>query len=154
MREIKFRAWVKAVRRQAVSPFMQYFTLEDVRSDGFNNQGIKTAKYEWLADLEDCEIMQYTGLKDKNGREIYEGDILQTTRFNWKELGHPSHKTNLTNICYVFWDEERLAFRADGKFKGGGGFGWGFPIADDRADKTEIEVIGDIYSSPELMEVG
>ena len=95
--------------------------------------------------------LQYTGLKDKQGKEIYEGDILRVTRFNWKELGHPAHRTNLTNICYVFWDEERLAFRADGKFKGGGGFGWGFPIADDRADKTEIEVIGNIYENADKL---
>ncbi len=145
MREIKFRYTCK---RDNGHVFSRIFTLEQIESSEVRQwwELNHVGNYKLYKD-------QYTGLKDKQGKEIYEGDILRVTRFNWKELGHPAHRTNLTNICYVFWDEERLAFRADGKFKGGGGFGWGFPIADDRADKTEIEVIGNIYENPALLEV-
>ena len=57
MREIKFRAW-DAEAREMLGPFASGCELA---GDGFDS--------EWI-------LMQYTGLKDKNGREIYEGDIL------------------------------------------------------------------------------
>lgn len=132
MRPIKFRAWDR-LNREMIG--------------GQNIYPLTKATYH-LADADVIELMQYTGLKDKNGKEIYEGDILRHIGFNWKQVGHPANKTNLTHICRVWWDKERLAFRADGKFEGGGGFGWGFPLKDDRADKTEVEVIGNIYENP------
>lgn len=97
------------------------------------------------------ESQLYLGKHDSKGQAIYEGDILKYTRFNWKQPDHPSHKGDLTHICWVWWDEESCAFRVDGKFKGGGGFGWGFPLDDDRADRVEKEVIGNIKENPEIV---
>ena len=57
MREIKFRAWLLNEKR------MHYI-------DGFYDPVMS------YNDEETCIIMQYTGLEDKNGKEIYEGDIL------------------------------------------------------------------------------
>ena len=59
-REIKFRAWETRYDK----PRMIY-------SDEFSNETF------WAVAEYDCEIMQYTGLKDKNGKEIYEGDIVK-----------------------------------------------------------------------------
>lgn len=64
MREIKFRAWHKKLK--------QVLTDKDWHHYGPVLVGGKI-------ESDDHEIMQYTGLKDKLGKEIYEGDILEAT---------------------------------------------------------------------------
>lgn len=58
MREIKFRVW------DNIDYMSQPFTLNDVMLGK-------------IAFTEDCPVMQYTGLKDWKGKEIYEGDICE-----------------------------------------------------------------------------
>ena len=61
MRDIKFRAWDKKFKKMVGLKGVQDFF--SIRSDG-------------LPSNDNYELMQYTGLKDKNGKEIYEGDIV------------------------------------------------------------------------------
>lgn len=112
------------------------------------------------SDMSDCPFLknyrviarrQYTGLKDKHGKEIYEGDILRYIRYNWKCYEHPKDGTDVVSQCSVFWSEEHRAFRDVGRFETGGGWEGYLHFKDERADKNEIEIIGNIYENPELL---
>jgi len=91
--------------------------------------------------------LQYTGLKDKQGKEIYEGDFLKYTRFGWRCLGHPKHDTDLVTHYEVRWNDEYHAFSVENKSMSGC-----LTFNDSRARKNEIEVIGNIYENKELLE--
>jgi uncharacterized phage protein (TIGR01671 family) len=66
MREIKFRAWDG--RKMNYNPFI---------SDGSDGGETSSVYINVAIACNDEELMQYTGLKDKNGKEIYEGDIIR-----------------------------------------------------------------------------
>lgn len=78
--------------------------------------------------VDNSTVGQFTGLHDKNGREIYEGDIL---------------KGNWDTIFQVFYDDCYLEFRA--KEKGG------MENCIDYYGLDRIEVIGNIHDNPELL---
>jgi len=120
MREIKFRAWL-ADLKEIVS--VTDLHLED-KMIGFES---KENKDVW--NIKHFKLMQFTGLKDKKGIDIYEGDILE----------NPKNKTSV-----VVWTLN--GYFAESK-------------KDDRITSfpvslyfvENIEIIGNIYENPELL---
>ena len=117
MREIKFRAWNQL---QEIMLFDEFIGL-----GGHSRNGLYA--FENI-------LMQFTGLKDKNGKEIYEGDILKCR--DWGVAPNP-----VLSISVVEWSEDDK--------------GWGLepdPTDGDRYDLfRNIEIIGNIYENPELL---
>ena len=144
MREIKFRAKDTLERNWYVGSYM--FTNDNTnnpfRSGPFkeSHRIIFYSSCDWnMGGWNDVEIDpstlgQYTGFKDKNGKEIYEGDIVKSIGgkigyvvFLAQEMGY-----------VVVWDncDTRLGHR-----NRGGGYG----------DDLSIEVIGNVYDNEELL---
>lgn len=113
-RPIKFRAWHKS--RKA---FM-YFELSEL-----NDSMITKVDNGWY--LEDCDLMQFTGLLDKNDKEVFEGDIVDSNY-----AGKPKRRV----VKWASMDNEY------------GVRGYGFILYDDA---SEVKVIGNIYEYPNLL---
>lgn len=130
-REIKFRAWNKGVKKMVLVTRIDWNTTGNSIDPGiWSLEGIEQVKSTDGKDRndyvqqEDFILMQYTGLKDKSGKEIYEGDIIKTEGgalgvVKWRHFGFEQDMINT--------------------------LGW-WVIQEDG------EIIGNIYENPELLD--
>ena|SRR3990167_2446590 len=120
-REImEFRAW------DSLNKKMTFWTMNDLCNYEDASAEKPSALDEW---------MQYTGLLDKNGKKIFEGDILKV---KGKEIGAEEHIIKMeytTHSVGDFINAEYVGFRDYSKSTYG----------------REVEIIGEIYSTPELL---
>ncbi len=139
MREIKFRAWDRDHKR------FVYFDFSDLESMNtmFDNDGL----------TEYCDFygmyQQFTGLYDKNGKEIYEGDIVETT-LTGKKPPHPNAYPKLTTV--VTYNEKLggfIPFCYPQIVVTKGNFSVDRPLLSTLVES--YEVIGNIYENPRLI---
>lgn len=131
MREIKFRLYDKATKQLVTEDSKDFWSL---RLDG----SLWYGNAQFTGDKNHIEypvvIMQYTGLKDKNGKEIYEGDVVTSTV---KENKGGVIEWCIPNACFVVREDEFTLIPIDVK---------------NGTDKCiETEVIGNIYENSDLL---
>lgn len=129
-REIRFRAWDNENKYMVISKQGVFTALRNSmnivrQADGYYNDGdlLKPNKEKYI-------LMQYTGLHDKNGKEIYEGDIVGDNKIKW----------------IVKWNKHRMGFSL-------------YPTTEQLYDEMPINVenklgfkiLGNIYDNPELI---
>lgn len=129
MREIKFRAWDKDEMEMVTDEQIQTINMRGTGEwEIFHGSGFLNGQQNRHRNI---EIMQYTGLKDKNGKEIYEGDILKDDDSDRLEC--------------VVWDSAgwwEKVIKTDTLM---------YPLIREIQYKT---IIGNIYENPELLEGG
>ena len=121
----KFRALIKETEH-----------IVDVETIHFELGVVKVNGIE-LYQFEDVILMQSTGLHDKNGIEIFEGDIVEHIDFNSNEIS--KSEVRILKGCFY------LVISVDG-------FKYDVPMMDLKDDECILEIKGNVFENPEFLE--
>lgn len=119
----RYRAWLKEDKEMIDVEEINFYNGEfDFIGDAIT----------WMCKSDDCVLMQSTGLTDKNGKEIFEGDVVKMAKNVYSEP-----------TCYEVVRHRGGAYRLESKQYG----------CELWLRHTDCEIAGDIYKNPELLEV-
>lgn len=135
-REIKYRAWDLVSSTMRHVSVIEFDAAGEICNIALAAPGLDTkhgyhARFEERENGDDLILMQYTGLHDKNGVEIFEGDVL---------------KCKNSSQGVLIWNTKRAGYLLDTTQTKDG---WTHPI--DGFDIGTAEVTGNIYENPELL---
>lgn len=125
MREIKFRAWDKKNKRMVIVASYEFINFSGETTIQWGKEEYRESCCKHGDNEDRLELMQYTGLKDKNDVEIYEGDIVKIGKY----------KPRVVKYEHFYTDDSY-----------GGVSNMGFYDIG-----TQDEIIGNIYENPELL---
>lgn len=146
MREIKFRAYIKKdYNKELIGKTLEISSIHLKKNKVIIGYSINKSNYGNKSfNYEDIELMQYTGLKDKNGKEIYEGDIVKIAEKKNISKHKVIHMKPI--IADIEWSEEYLTYiLITLSVKDA------FESLADYLEEYDVEVIGNIYDNPELL---
>lgn len=129
MREHKYKVWDKELQIMGIVVKLESVIPDDDLFDEVHY--VDDAGIENKAAISDCILLQYTGLKDKNDKSIYEGDVC------------------IVNLKYFnIKNEKALVIFKDGAFQ----FQYGCEeyFSKPYGAWNDVKVIGNIYENPEL----
>ena len=126
---VRFRVWIKTEKRMIETDDLldiDYENKEIVTQQVYFENGLPDDRDIYCYDFDEIELMQSTGLEDKNGKEIFEGDIVKCSGL----LGTIESFKAMWICSFVKYNNyQKVGFFAQ-----------------------EIEVVGNIYENPELLE--
>lgn len=150
-RPLEFRAWLNSYKTMANVVSIEFNNNQDHKNmyGGFfgdtfiaeYDKNGKVARYigSTYGENENDVIMQFTGLLDKNGTKIFEGDIVASTYNPYND------ERVITKNSVVTWGELRSSYYDDLI-----GAGFNLPYGAEE-DLSNSEVIGNIHQNPELL---
>ena len=131
MREIKFRAWDKELK--------EYVDINNTAIDPTNGDVVELGGYELLDVNRFAVLEQYTGLKDKNGIDIYENDIVKPVE----------EDVDFEDAYY------QIVYNETGEYPAFDLKGWNGTVngISELSLTYGIEVVGNIHENADLLEV-
>ncbi|EAC4155394.1 hypothetical protein XN54_13580 [Listeria monocytogenes] len=131
MREIGFRAFVKSKKKMLPVTDLCFNETESVGVSGCGDANC-TLCVDWYG-FDDVVLMQYTGLKDKNGKKIFEGDIVDISVYDRLDWSSIKGKVVFLNGAWLVEDVGHFAITL-------------------QSETNEIEIIGNVHENLGLWE--
>lgn len=128
MNNLKFRAWDKKLQILGTVSNID-FEFEEVTFYIDDEEELDTCQ-----PFKDVELMQSTGLKDKNGKEIFEGDIVEHLDGEYSFVGFVKN-----SIFGIYVKDEYDNYRFE-------------DFADENTKEADVVILGNIYENKELLE--